>query len=132
MLALCFALCRFLTDFDRECANAQIVFSTSAITVGVNFKRNFSACVVVEGTGASGPLEAAQSSGRASRVDVPECNYILWYMSNTGPPKLDEKLTSLAVARKSVEIKRDEKARFARRRCSPRPPPAKGSSARCT
>ena len=24
----------------RECANAQIVFSTSAITVGVNFKRN--------------------------------------------------------------------------------------------
>ena len=40
MLALCFALCRFLTDFDRECANAQIVFSTSTITVGVNFKRN--------------------------------------------------------------------------------------------
>ena len=25
---------------DRECANAQIVFSTYAITVGVNFKRN--------------------------------------------------------------------------------------------
>ena len=106
---------RCLTDFDRECANAQIVFSTSAITVGVNFKRNFSACVVVEGTGASGPLEAAQSSGRASRVDVPECNYMLWYISNAGPPKPDERLTSLAAARKAVEIKRVEKARFASR-----------------
>ena len=106
---------RFLTDFDRECANAQIVFSTSTITVGVNFKRNFSACVVVEGTGASGPLEAAQSSGRAARADVPECNFILWCITNAGPPKPDEKLTSLAAARKAVECKRVEKARFASR-----------------
>ena len=106
---------RFLTDFDRECANAQIIFSTSTITVGVNFKRNFSACVVVEGTGASGPLEAAQSSGRAARADVPECGFILWYISNAGPPKPDEQLTSLAVSRKAVERKRVEKMRFASR-----------------
>ena len=106
---------RFLTDFDRECANAQIIFSTSTITVGVNFKRNFSACVVVEGTGASGPLEAAQSSGRAARGDVPECGFILWYISNAGPPKPDEQLTSLAVSRRAVERKRVEKVRFASR-----------------
>ena len=80
---------RFLTDFDRECANAQISFSTSTITVGLNIKRDFSACVVVTGTGASGPLEAAQSSGRAARGNMPECDHMLWYIINAGPPKPD-------------------------------------------
>ena len=105
---------RYLTDFDRECAHAQIIFSTSAVTVGMNFKRNFSACVVVEGSGASGPVEAAQSAGRASRVSTPECEFILW-MVGASPPTPDEKLTSLAAARKAVESKRVEKARFAQR-----------------
>ena len=106
---------RHLTDFDRECAHAQLIFSTSAVTVGMNFKRNFSACVVVEGTGASGPVEAGQSAGRASRVRTPECGFILWMVTGTSPPKPDEKLTSLTTARKAVEIKRVEKARFAQR-----------------
>ena len=65
---------RFLTDFDSECTNAQIIFSTPTITdggltVGVNFKRNVSACVVW--WKAVAPLALARGSpvirGRAAR-----------------------------------------------------------------
>ena len=45
---------RVLTDFDKESKGKQVVISTATVTVGMNFKRNFSACVVVEGMGRRG------------------------------------------------------------------------------
>ena len=106
---------RHLTDLDKESTGKQIVFSTATVTVGVNLKRTFSACVVVEGVGASGPVEAAQSAGRRARSKVPECNFIAWFIKGAGPPKEEEKLTSLCAARTAIEVSRLEKFKFAQR-----------------
>ena len=106
---------RHLTDLDKESVGKQIVFSTATVTVGVNLKRNFSACIVLEGIGASGPIEAAQSAGRRARSKVPECNFIAWFIKGAGPPKEEEALTPLAMARRAIETSRLEKMRFAQR-----------------
>ena len=57
-----------LTNFDTNGAKAQMVFSTAAVTVGMNFKKRFSACVVITGRFGSGCVEAGQSAGRPGRV----------------------------------------------------------------
>ena len=106
---------RHLTDLDAASKGKQIVFSTAAVTVGGNYKRTFSACIVVEGTGASGPIEAAQSAGRRARSEAPECNFIAWLIKGASPPKDEEMLTLLSYARKAVETARLETARFAQR-----------------
>lgn len=106
---------RHLADLDRETIGKQIVFSTAAITVGANLKRTFSACLVVEGTGASGSIEAGQSAGRRARSRAPECNFIAWLIKGAGPPNSDESLTPLAHARKIIETKQVDKMRFAHR-----------------
>ena len=103
---------RVLTDFDKESVGKQVVISTAAVTVGNNFERNFSVCVVIQGPHASGPIEAGQSAGRATRSVVPECNFILWLIKGS-PPKPDEKLTPLSIAKKSIEDLRVEKMRYA-------------------
>ena len=71
-------------------------------------------CVVIQGPHASGPIEAGQSAGRATRSDVPESDFILWLIKSS-PPDPDEKLTPLSIAKKSIEDLRVEKMRYAKK-----------------
>lgn len=105
----------YLTDFDNECADARMVFSTAAVTVGMNFKKRFNACVVVTGRNGSTAVDAAQSAGRPGRVDGLEFDTILWLIKDAGPPQSDEELASMAFARRTVERKRLDKTRYASR-----------------
>lgn len=106
---------QYLTDFDSSCKDVQAAFSTAAVTVGMNFNKRFNACTVVTGHGGSTAVDAAQSAGRPGRVDGMEFDTILWLIADASPPKPDEALVSMAVARRAVERKRLDKTRYASR-----------------